>query len=112
MNYFSDYLQTLGNDFEIAATEFDLIIVKENSELILMGMMEQLKALEKPLKEGISKGGIFRIHDDRWMELLYFKNRFISFILLFSTYFEFEFSIIFIFIGFSNKSLQGLYDKV
>ena len=40
MNYFSDYLQTLGNDFEIAATEFDLIIVKENSELILMGMME------------------------------------------------------------------------
>ena len=56
MNHFSDYLQTLGNDFEIAATEFDLIIVKENSELMLMGMMEQLKALEKPLKEGISKG--------------------------------------------------------
>ena len=46
----------LGNDFEIAATEFDLIIVKENSELMLMGMMEQLKALEKPLKDGISKG--------------------------------------------------------
>ena len=56
MNYFSDYLQMLGNDFEIAATEFDLIIVKENSELMLMGMVEQLKALEKPLKEGISKG--------------------------------------------------------
>ena len=43
-------------DFEIGATEHDIIIFKEHGELILMGMMPRLKSIEKLMKEGLSKG--------------------------------------------------------
>ena len=38
MSYFSDESETLGINFEMLASEQDLIIFKENRELILMGV--------------------------------------------------------------------------
>ena len=56
MNYFSDYMERACVDFEIGATERDIIIFKEHGELILMGMIPRLKLIEKSLREGLSKG--------------------------------------------------------
>ena len=39
MSYFSDEAKTLGVHFEMLASEQDLIFLKEDSQLILMGMI-------------------------------------------------------------------------
>ena len=51
MSYFSEEAGTLGINFEMLASEQDLIFLKENRELILMGMIGRLKPVLKDLKE-------------------------------------------------------------
>ena len=54
MSYFSDEVGGLGVNFEMLASEQDLIFLKENRELILMGMIGCLKPVLKDLKESFS----------------------------------------------------------
>ena len=54
MSYFSDEAKTLGVHFEMLASEQDLIFLKEDSQLILMGMIGRLKIVLKELKESFS----------------------------------------------------------
>ena len=54
MSYFSDEKVILGINFEMLASEQDLIFFKENRELILMGMVRRLKPVLKDLKESFS----------------------------------------------------------
>ena len=54
MSYFSDEKLILGINFEMLASEQDLIFFKENRELILMGMVRRLKPVSKDLKESFS----------------------------------------------------------
>ena len=44
----------MGINFEMLASEKDLIFFKENRELILMGMVGRLKSVLKDLKESFS----------------------------------------------------------
>ena len=54
MSYFSDEKLILGINFEMLASEQDLIFFKGNSELLLMGMVRRLKPVLKDLRESVS----------------------------------------------------------